>query len=261
MSLPLKSPPVYFTVAQIRFNTVLTLADFIPVMQEKMRQEGFSDFSRQQTVVLQISGSGSPLEPQHQDRFTFGTFDRKHLFLLDRGALTLQSTDYGAYEGFSQMFLHGLTIVDNAMRLDFTERVGLRYLDRVVPREGETVADYLVPGVLGAKGLLSEMGAKTLHTYTETLSWVGDVQLRARVVMQDGPLSFPPDLAAEGMALNPRLAEGSGWHAIIDSDGMVEGRTVFSIDDVAARLGKIHQVIGRAFRETVTSRAFQVWNE
>ena len=67
----------------------------------------------------------------------------------------MQSTDYGTYERFSEMFLSGLAIVDKAIRLDFTEQGGLRYLDRVVPREGETVADYLVPGVLGATGLLS----------------------------------------------------------------------------------------------------------
>ena len=71
------------------------------------------------------------------------------------------------------------------------------------------------------------MGAKTLHTYTETVSRVGDVQLRARVVTQDGPLGFPPDLAAEGMAINARLAQGSGWHAIIDSDGTSKSHSVF----------------------------------
>ena len=261
MSPPLKSPPVYFTVAQIRFNALLTLANFVPAMQEAMRKEGFPDFNQQQTVVLHISGSDTPPEPQRQDRFTFGTIDRKHLFLLDRGALTLQSTDYGTYEQFSSMFLRGLAMVDEAVRLDFTERAGLRYLDRVVPGAAETVADYLVPGVLGANDLLSGMGAKTLHTYAETVSRVGDVQLRARVVTQDGPLGFPPDLAAEGMAVNARLSQGLGWHAIIDSDGTVEGRTVFSIDDVAARLDKIHQVIAIAFREIATTHAFQVWNK
>jgi uncharacterized protein (TIGR04255 family) len=261
MSPPLKAPPVYFTVAQVRFNAVLTLADFVPSMQEAMRREGFTDFGQQQTVVLQFSGPDAPPAPLRQDRFTFGTLERKHLFLLDRGALTLQSTDYGTFQRFSEMFLRGLAIVDKAVALDFTERAGLRYLDRVVPREGESLGDYLVPGVLGAKGLLGEMGAQTLHTYAETVSKVGDVQLRARVVTQAGPLAFPPDLAAEGMAIDPRLAQGTGWHAIIDSDGTVDGRAVFSIEDVAARLDKVHQVIGRAFHETATEFAFKAWNE
>ena len=81
MSPPLKSPPVYFTVAQIRFNAVLTLADFVPAMQESMRREGFPDFNQQQTVVLEISGSSTPPEPLRQDRFTFGTLDRQALVL------------------------------------------------------------------------------------------------------------------------------------------------------------------------------------
>ena len=33
MGTPLKNPPVYFTVAQVRFNPILKLAEFLPAIQ------------------------------------------------------------------------------------------------------------------------------------------------------------------------------------------------------------------------------------
>lgn len=61
MGAPLKNPPVYFTIAQVRFNTILKLAEFLPAIQENLRNAGFPDFGVQKTVVLQLlSQNGQP---------------------------------------------------------------------------------------------------------------------------------------------------------------------------------------------------------
>ena len=156
------------------------------------------------------------------------------------------------------MLLKGLALVDKVVQLDFTERVGVRYLDHVAPKADDMLDKYLVPEILG---LSSKLGGKPMHSFSETFNAVGDVQLRSRVVIQDSGLSFPPDLQPEGMLINSRFLSYSGHHALVDTDGFIEGRQIFSADTVSRQLDDIHKVISSAFRTTVTEYAFKVWDE
>jgi uncharacterized protein (TIGR04255 family) len=100
-----------------------------------------------------------------------------------------------------------------------------------------------------------------VHSFSETFSRVGDVQLRSRVLIQDGGLAFPPDLTADGMQIDGRFLEYSGHHATLDTDGIIEGRMAFSPSAVGEQLHAIHGVISAAFKAAVTEHAFKVWDE
>ena len=55
MSKPLKNPPVYFTLAQVRFNAVLNLTEYLPTIQNELRQAGYTAYSKLNTVALQFN--------------------------------------------------------------------------------------------------------------------------------------------------------------------------------------------------------------
>jgi uncharacterized protein (TIGR04255 family) len=117
---------------------------------------------------------------------------------------------------------------------------------------------YVVPEV---RGLGARLGGKPVHSFSETFSRVGDVQLRSRVIIQEGGLAFPPDLTPDGMQIDDRFLEYSGRHATVDTDGFVERRMAFSASAVGEQLGTIHGVISAAFKAVVTEHAFKVWDE
>src|SRR5262249_54570027 len=146
----------------------------------------------------------------------------------------------------------------DVVQLDFTDRVGLRYLDYVAPRPNDTLDLYLVPEVLG---LGARLGGQALHSFSESFSCVGDVKVRSRVLIQDGGLAFPPDLAEDGMQINGRFLRYSGHHATLDTDGFIEGRMAFSAPAIRKHLHAIHGVVSAAFKAAVTEHAFKVWNE
>lgn len=260
MGTPLKNPPVYLTLAQVRFNPILKLGDFLPSIQESFRQAGYPDFERQHLVTIQLVAQDSQPPtptPVQLERFQFGNVDKTHIFILDGQSLTLQSTNYGQFETFSSCFLKGLGLVDEVVKLAFTERVGLRYLDRVMPQEGETIEQYLVDQV---HGLTSRLGGQSLYSYTEAMNEIGNIKLLSRVAIQSGPLAFPPDLQPGNMRVAERFLSYVGMSAILDNDGFVEGREAFSTTAVAAHLDTIHSVIRAAFRTTATSYAFAAWD-
>ncbi len=261
MGTPLKNPPVYLTLAQVRFNPILKLGDFLPSIQESFRQAGYPDFDRQNIISIQItSQDGQPPSPipVQQERFQLGNAGKTHTFILDAQSLTLQSTNYGHFEAFSTCFLDGLNIINDAVKLAFTERVGLRYLDRVMPQAGETIEQYLIDQV---QGMNSRLGGRSLYAFTEAMNEIGNIKLLSRVAVQEGPLAFPPDIQPGDMQISDRFTSHIGNSAILDNDGFVEGREVFSIKAVADHLDAIHKVIGDAFRATATPHAFTTWDK
>jgi uncharacterized protein (TIGR04255 family) len=262
MGIPLKSPPVYLTLAQVRFNPILKLADFLPGIQESFRQAGYPDFDRQHIISIHLTTAqeGQPPAPTpvQQERFQFGNVEKTHTFILDGQSLTLQSTNYGQFETFSVYFLEGLSIVHDAVKLAFTERVGLRYLDRVMPQPGETIEQYLVEQV---HGLNSRLGGRPLYSYAEAMNEIENIKLLSRVAIQVGPLAFPPDIQPGNMRITERFTSHVGISAILDNDGFVEGREAFSTKAVAEYLDLIHKVIGTAFKTTATPYAFAAWDK
>lgn len=266
MGTPLKNPPVYFTICQVRFNQLLKLAEFLPTIQEAFSKAGYPVYETQSNLVIQMvthlpeEGKPEQLQPMPitHDSYRFGNLESTHQFMLDSHALTLQSTQYGCYEAFSAEFLNGLRIIDEAANLSLTERIGLRYLDRVMPLKSDALEQYLVPEV---HGLLNRLGGQSLYTYSEAMIQQDDANMRARVMIQNGALTFPPDVQPNNMLISARFHDYQGVSAILDNDGFVEKREEFSLDTVAAHLSKLHDMVDTAFKATVTKHAFEAWGQ
>jgi len=149
-------------------------------------------------------------------------------------------------------------VVHEAVELSFTDRIGVRYLDAVFPRDGEKLAAYLTESVLG---LTEKLEGNIVHSFTETLARKGEVSVLARAIIQNGQVGFPPDVLPTGTMLNldERFQKLQGLHAILDTDGFTERREQFGVGRVRERLFAIHGEISQAFRATVTEGALKIW--
>ena len=261
MGAKLKNPPVYLTVAQVRFNSILKLAEFVPDIQERFRKAAYPDYVPHAAVSLKLDiedGQVTPT-PTHQQRYMFGNAAKTHSFTLDANALTLHSTEYGQFESFSEEFLKGLARLHEVVGLAFIDRVGLRYLDRVVPLTSEELAKYLVPEALG---LTARLGGTLGHSLCETRTEQDGIKLVSRTVTLTSPLILPPDLMPLlGVEVAERFKAHTGLNAVLDNDGFFEGREEYSAETVRGHLDAIHHVIGAAFKSIVTEYAMKKWDE
>lgn len=268
MGTKMTNAPVYFTLAQVRHNPVLSLDSYIPGIQESLRKAGYPDFQRGMSVVFNlgnfapaVGGDAKQEQPQQSriERFMFSNMERTRGFILDPNSLSFQSTEYDTFESFSGAFLMGLGIVHQAVSFGFSERVGIRYLDAVVPIGGEKeLPKFLVPEVLGLASRLGE-NVSVLHSFSETQirTTVGNVL--SRTIIQNGPLGFPPDLQPIGLKVAERFTKVSGVHAIIDTDGSHETREAFDLDALKRKLQALHDEIIKVFQATVTEHALNAW--
>jgi|SRR5271166_436858 len=258
----MNNAPVYFVIVQARFNPILALESYVPAIQDDLRRHGFPDARKGMlntfnlTMNQPFDGAQGQVPVSRLARYEFLNVERTSGFILDQAALSFQTTDYDVFETFSKKFLGGLEVVHNAVELSYTDRLGLRYLDAVLPEAGESLSNYLNERVLG----LSEYdGGQVVHSFSETVFKVADTNVTARAVIQDGPLGFPPDLLPHPLNLPERFQSFKGMHALLDTDGSVERRESLKVAAIEDQLRVIHAAIIRAFEATVTEHALKVW--
>ena len=269
MGKKMRNAPVYYTIAQVRHNPILSLESFVPAIQESMRRAGYPDFQRGASVVLHLgSTNGGELKPEQVpqqpvqmrfERFTFSNMESSKSFILEQNALSYQATEYDTFEQFSGEFLKGLAVVHKAITLSFFTRIGIRYLDAVVPEGGEKkLSKYLIPEVLGLANSLGD-DVDVAHSFSETLVSTPRGKVLSRTILQNSQLGFPPDIQPIGLKIAERFAKINEVHAVIDSDGSYEARETFDIGLVEKKLDELHDEITKVFRAIVTPYALGIW--
>lgn len=262
MGLKWKNAPVYFVIAQIRFSPVVNIESFIPEIQELFRRNGFPDFQLSQRIMLHLNGQQNSASetamPIQEKSFFFGNQSRTQVLLLDSNSFTLQTTTYSAFEDLSELFLRRFEEVSSLVSPSYTERVGIRYLDAVMPKDNESIDQYLIPEVQGLRTYSKE---KLLQTFSESRIQHEDGIVLSRVVRLRGKVAFPLDLhpTASQMILNSRFAGFEGHYAIIDTDGYNEERENLDVERLRNKLAALHTHVDDAFHKTITKFAVQQW--
>ena len=258
----LNRAPVYFAVAQIQFNPILDLDNYLKIIQPAFRDLGFPDFKHEavQRVIFTAVEGGIPVPPSiaSQSRYSFGNIDDTESFVLENNSLGFQTTSYDVFPTFSATLLKGLNILHSSIVLSFVERIGIRYLDAVQPNNNETLSDYLVSEVLGLSGKLN---GTSVHSESVTVMNNDAGQMVSRVIITSSKVGFPIEIGATAPKINPRFTATDGLHAILDTDSSLTKRFVFSIEEVTKCLSSLKSEVSKSFYATITPHAQKIWSQ
>jgi uncharacterized protein (TIGR04255 family) len=269
MGTKMTNAPIYFVLAQVRFNPILTLDQYVPAIQDSLRKTGFPDFNKGfvSAFNFNVGAAGESAHPVFmtpQPRYIFMDEARKTGFTLDANGLSFQTTHYETFDPFLSAFLHGLAIVHKHAELSFSERLGVRYLDAVVPSQGEDVATYLASSVLG---LMASLAPRELvHSVSETRTQLEKSTLVSRATIfkkpdsdKDTRVAFPPDLQPEQLRIADKFSDIKGTYAVIDTDSWWEDRESFDLQAIEKRYQYLHKEIRRSFDLMITPHAVKTW--
>lgn len=257
----LSNAPLYYVIVQVRFNPVHTLNNYFPEIQEAMRRSGFPDAEQRLLSTVQMptelpsDGKTPQVTVSQTPDFMFNNQDRTTGFQLSVNALSLQTTSYDRFASFSNIFLVGLETVQKHLDLAYVDRIGVRYLNAVIPDAGELLEEYLEGGVLG---IAPKIEGTVYHAFSETFYRVEEINIRARTISRQGRVAFPPDLQ-HPLRMADKFASADGVHAVIDTDGYIDERRRFDMPAIKQRLDQVHVEITRAFHATATPGALQRW--
>jgi len=251
-------PPVFYVLIQVKFNTI-QMARYVEDFLEALRRSGYPDYSEDtQTEMRVVMGPDGPrqFEQYPRKRWQFLNRERTEGFTLLEDALIYHTNRYENFSRCRAETLKALEILHKQVTLDYVDRVGMRYLDAIVPLGGLSLADLVKPALLGPGG---DLPGKLEQGFSETRKAVDGGGLVLRTLVNEHALVIPPDLQNQTLSLSPDLRELRGTNMLVDTDYFVERRFAFDLQAVAAQLDSSRAVLVGTFKGIITEKAQQLW--
>jgi uncharacterized protein (TIGR04255 family) len=259
MSEKLSSPPLFYAFTQIIFGPIMKIEDFIFEIQENMKDLGFPDFSEEQLPNIVFDPQNNlPVKTEIRKRWSFADIPKHNGYLLSQDMLIFHTTDYVTFDDFVENTIQGIELLHKILTFSFIQRVGMRYIDIITPKQGELVGAYVNDGV---KGFIKEDDEGLQSVSSESIKTAGEGMLAVRTLLK--PKSPPYIMPGELLPLNllpARKSSGeSATRFILDEDFFMAKRFAFDIDILREKLERAHEEIEKSFRSVVTEHAFKVW--
>jgi uncharacterized protein (TIGR04255 family) len=241
--VPLNKAPLVRVVAQVRFPVNLSIdqKDNVGLFQQAMRDE-YPILRQEQASSLAITPQGMIQQPSSQIIWIFMDEAENWQIVLTPTALTLDTSRYSSRSDLIRRWEAILTAFNQFFSPQFTERFGLRYIDRLVGQDLTDVSLLLEPNVVGLLG--GDFGSHVHQAMTETLfSLHPDYEhLLARWGKIAAGMTFDP------AAILP-IPEPS-W--ILDLDMSRTERQNFNIESLVEEAQRFSERIYTFFRWAVT---------
>jgi uncharacterized protein (TIGR04255 family) len=253
--LRLSLSPLLLVLAQVRFSPILQMDRFIPSIQERFRNEGFPKFQAMQSTTIQIPGI--PAVSQNPTVYwEFMDREDKKSIVIGTESIAFSVSDYSTFEDFRVGLQIALLTVQETVKLELRTRLGLRYVNLIIPEKGKRVSDYVHAEILGLSR--DELPLQRLAYGSQLVckSEIGRFTLRC--AHQIGGLVLPLDLQLIRLALNkPRVLDQE--FCVLDFDHSVEQQSDFDLAAVSTAFHELNTVLDQGFRAAVTPEALKEW--
>jgi uncharacterized protein (TIGR04255 family) len=195
--VPLKEAPLVRVIAQVRFPSILSIgeASFVAAFQEQIRGQ-YPVLQPEQTRSFVFGPQGlEPAAPTMVWRFIDKT--EKWRISLTSNFVTLETTDYLSRADFLQRFQEILVAIDTHIKPQVFERLGLRYIARLIGQDVDRLTEFVRPEVSGV--LASEIAAYAEQSINDSFFTLPDQlsQIRSRWGR------FPANVTIDPTAIEP----------------------------------------------------------
>jgi len=238
--IPLKRAPLERVIAQVRFPEILSIEqrDFVAPFQEALRAT-YPVLRQEHAQGVTIGHSGvAAARPQVIWRFS----DAAGHFRVSLAPefLALETTQYVSRSDFFGRLRSVADALDEHIEPAQVDRLGVRYIDRIVGPAVDDIGALVRPEVRGIAG--TSAATHALHALSESMFDLND----ARVLARWGRL--PAGATVDPAAIEP--ATDQSW--ILDLDMFSVAPMPFEIDRVVAEAQRYAERIYTLFRWAVT---------
>lgn len=238
--VPLKNAPLVRVIAQVRFPSILCIGEskFVAPFQEAIRSI-YPVLREERALSVNIGPTGAvPAPPQTTWRFT--DLNEHWRLSLAPEFLALETTRYSSRDDFCERLRVVLEALSHHFNPKQIDRLGLRYVDRIVGEDVEQISELIRPEVRGVVG--TAMAGSIAHSLTESCFALKEAQVLARW----GHLSA-------GATIDPTAIKPLNMPSwILDLDMSSASPKPFSVDSVVSDTRSFAERIYTIFRWAVT---------
>ncbi len=257
----LRHAPLVHVLAQISYPRLLSPEDCLKSLRQSFQELEFPRFvegSLHRVTIVEGAAPQVAISP----RWDFVNRDRTEGVQVTDSWTTLRTTAYTTVEPFLERLGQVLDVIKARVDVQLVERLGLRYVDRVTPRDGERISQYVDDRMLGfPTETLRKTSAVLQALVTETVArtQVGTLAVRTRLLPSGAIL--PPDLAPSPLREpGVALADQVGLSLDFDHFAVFETEAFdYEVGAIVDRMDQLHAGVREAFDVIVTEHALNVW--
>jgi uncharacterized protein (TIGR04255 family) len=254
----LPNAPLAYVVVQIRISNFAEMKDYIPALHAALRPK-LRGRRESHVPIFQFS---LPEPKVHSvPRWEFYDLTNREGVLIQNESIAFHSTYYDDGASFLQRVRVVLNAVEKVLPdMLVSERIGLRYVDIVVPKDNEFPNEYVAEGLRGIEDHMKPKQSMYLANYELD---PGTLVFRYNILPpRTEPL--PEELLPLQLDPSPVLQRARGsqqFLGVLDSDRSIHERSEFNPERLMSRLKGMHEDISNLFKAVCSKYAFKVWNE
>lgn len=238
--IPLADAPLVRVLVQVRFPEILSIErrEFVAPFQEDLRAT-YPVLRQEQTQSVTVNPDGSS-SVTIASVWRFADVEGHWRVSLSAGFLTLETARYDSREDLLARLRTLLEALDTHFEPRTIDRVGVRYVDRIVGEAVDDIGTLVHPDVRGVLG--TEAARHAEHSLQEAVFDVGEERVLARWGL------LPPGASVDPTAIEP--VDERSW--ILDLDMFGASGRPFVVDDLVETVERFAKRIYTVFRWAVT---------
>jgi len=255
--------PLAYALAEVRTERLADIKTYQPKLAGRLR-EHYPLQRTMQTAKLVATGIQLLVEAEPDPAWEFATPDNQTALVLRPNGLVLHTTAYRDSRTFLAELDRAVGVFAEEVPSVFVARIGLRYVDFVLPREGENLDQYVDRRLnpdLGLSDASDGASTTSLGVYHMT----GGRILSLRYVRARGKPDLPPDLGVLSLSpsalMRPGLISDRQPTALLDFDCNMTYERVMRLEPGTLReqFASIYEITFNAFMASITDHARKVW--
>jgi len=232
------------------------MAGFIPRLQELAERHGYQlDVSEK---VQEFTFGPGGAQAQTIDRWEFANVARTRSVIITEQFAVYQTTKYEAFDDFLPEVLRLMDSIVEAGAKPIITRVGLRYVDAIVPIAPKTWQQYLNPSLHGASSPVLKGALIAHHTIADT----NHGRMLVRVTQNRQGMLVPIEMGQMNL-LPQRESPGPGpVVTLMDFDHFKEwpkDAKPYQANELSALLWGLKDDLYDVFSKFVTPEALREW--
>ena len=254
--------PLAYALAEVRTEHLADIEDYQPRLAGRLRDRYPIQRTRKTTNVLTSGGDPVPDLPS-RTAWEYAMTDNRVAVILRDNGLVLHATRYEDSRTFLALLFEAVDALAEIVPSVYVNRLGLRYIDFVLPKAKDALKRYVDPRLNPDLGLSSSPEGLTA-TSMSVYQMERDITLTLRYTRARGQPELPPDLGSlsldKSSLMTANVPDGQPT-AVIDVDCFRQYPTVQRLEPSRERdrFAAIYRTSFDAFIMATTPHARRVW--
>lgn len=256
----LKHSPLTHVIASVRFAPWPLLAKQIDQIHDQLRE--FVPHINN-IKMEQLGPDGQAIGMAHE-AWMLMSLEKDFGIQFAPDQILFYTSSYTSYENFSVALENALNLLVKHMRFIDVTNMGIRFIDHVKPKNGESITQYVTEKLMPPR--FDGMETKGGHLLSEYL--IDNKRLRVNAISMPGSLPMPQELIglllmAQGQNNQLQIEALNPNELILDVDAICtyDSAKRMHSEEVLKELKILHSLANNFFRknEVFTDFAFSTW--